>query len=163
MDDVIIQELWDPEQAAQVRQKIGAVKPTKVDRQNNLEKLSGVHDSIGSWARLAHVANEDPKWFYGRWLDRLLPNEKQELDVNVHIHPALPRSTLDGEYAEVIPDGSGNGADGPAQAGDTLSQGGTPYLIGSPTGPEDTSSEDGCGGAFEQPAYQETGGTGSRS
>lgn len=102
-----IVELWDPEEAASVRSRLSARQPSragaKLDKTQFLQDIRGTYYDIGGNARLSHTANEDPKWFYNRFLAPgiLLPQEKQEIDMTVHIHPALQRSALDGEYTDV--------------------------------------------------------------
>lgn len=98
-----VSNLWDPEVQEAVRSKIAHFKRSgkKIDKEGYLQDIEGAYHAIGGFARLAHTANEDPKWFYTRFGERLLPDIKGEMDVNINILPALPRSPLDGEYTDV--------------------------------------------------------------
>lgn len=92
----VIQELWDPVVAAETRARLPARRTgKKIDKEFYLQDVEGAYHAIGGGARLAYEANQDPKWFFNRFGDRLLPTEKQEVDVSVHIYPAIPRTGLD--------------------------------------------------------------------
>lgn len=98
-----IGDLWDPEVAAQVRSKLpqNPYRGKKVDVDSHLQDVVGAYHAIGGFQRLAALANEDPKWFFNRFGDRLLPNVKTESDVNFRILPALPPNALDGDFTDV--------------------------------------------------------------
>lgn len=159
-DDIPI--IWDPDVARITGAKLprSLRRGKKVDKDGYLQDIEGVYHAIGGAHRLAHLANEDPRWFFNRFGDRLLPNVKEELDVNIAIHPPLPPSALDvpmpgilqGVSPELVPrnvisleDHRGRALD-PArhQAPGSFAPG-----DGDPTEPEDSGEADSDGGAFE--------------
>lgn len=129
--------LWDDMNATRVSRPLA--RGRKVDKEGFLQDIEGAYHAIGGFARLAHLANEDPRWFFNRFGDRLLPNIKEELDVNVHIHPPLPPSPLD-EVIDVTPIALDRDRD--------RAPGSPPQGAPCSTGPEHTGEEDGEGGAF---------------
>jgi hypothetical protein len=131
--------LWDEAEAALVRTQISRRAKKKIDKEEFLVDIHGVHQAIGGFHRLAALANENPKWFYNRFGDRLLPNMKEEVDVNITIHPPLPPSPLD-DVIDVRP-----ALDQPRDRAPRSIAQGAPC----PPGSEDSFIEDEESGAFE--------------
>lgn len=140
-----IVSVWDPEEAEPVRSRVptNPFRKTgrKVVRETFLQDVEGTYHAIGGHQRLIHTANQHPQWFYNRYLTPgvLLPQDKAELDVSIHIHPALQRSPLDAEYTDVTElDRGGDQASGSAAQG-----------AGSAGGGENPREQDAAGGALE--------------
>lgn len=97
----IIQTVWDTEAARAFKQKMPIIpRELKFKKEDVLQDVAGIYHVIGGAARLAHTADEDPKWFYKTFKGQLLPAVKQEVDHTHHIYPPLPPSPLDGEWTE---------------------------------------------------------------
>lgn len=153
----IIQELWDPEIARETRERLRGRTSSKVNKQKNLEGVQRAFEAAGGMDRLAYEFNANFKEYMFKFGHRLLPDEKQELDVNFTIHPAIPRSPLDGEYTDV--------AERRAYSGDEhlLPQGCAPQGVGSSGGPENSASQDGESSPFQEPQDTEAGSSGSHA
>lgn len=96
-----ILELWDPQTAQATRERLPEVSRKSINKEAYLQDLAGVYHAIGGHARFAHTAHGDPKWFYKNFLKRLLPDERSEVDFNVNIYPAVPKSSLDVPFEEI--------------------------------------------------------------
>lgn len=135
----VVSEIWDQNLADQVRAKIGPSlrgSKAKINKEHYLQDVHGTFFAIGGHARLAHEANAKPRWFYDKYLRPgiLLPDQHETLDVNFHIHPALARTPLDGEFT-----------DGELDSGGDQAPGSPAPRIGGPAGTDDTTEEDGAG------------------
>ena len=139
--------VWEPDETVSVRSRTleNPLRKSgrKIQKETLLQDAEGVYHAIGGFQRFVHTANEHPQWFYNRFLvpGILLPTEKQEIDMTVHIHPALTRSALDGEYTEVPANGELD--QGRDQAPGSAAQGAR-----GAGGPEDTTIENGEGRAL---------------
>lgn len=97
-----IQTVWDPPFSFEnPYRRLGK----KVAKETYLQDAEGVYHAIGGFQRWVHTANENPQWFFNRYMQpgALLPQDKQEFDLTVHIHPALQRSPLDVPCEDVTP------------------------------------------------------------
>lgn len=155
----VIQSVWDAEESASVSSRVREnplrKSGRKVNKETFLQDAEGVYHSIGGFQRFVHEANEDPKWFFKQFLQpgMLMPNDKQEIDLTVHIHPALQRSALDGEYTDV----TGNGRADNVQPGRAASE------SGGAGGPADPAGQDAGGRALTFGENPAAGGSSSHS
>lgn len=157
--------LWNGEDADLVRGRL--VKPLRVERvakEDYLQDINGTYYAIGGYQRLAHTANEHPKWFYERYLRPgiLLPDEHQSMDVTFHIHPALQRSALD-EPIEGEFDVKDNDQHGTEQAQAHIPEGRATPVSGRSRRGEDPSGQDGGSLALALAQDKEAGRSGSRT
>lgn len=125
----------------------------KINKDRYLQDVEGTYHAIGGFQRLVHTANENPRWFYNRYLQpgTLLAQDRQEVDLTVHIHPALQRSALDVPYKDVT--------DGELDQGGDQTSGGATSSSGGSRGGEDPSRQDGTGRALQLTADKANGGT----
>lgn len=94
---MIANSVWEPDVQADIERRTKYIRKDgrKIARDGFLQDVEGVYHAIGGFARLVHIADDDPKWFFEKFGHRLLPNEKKEIDHNITIQPALPKSPLD--------------------------------------------------------------------
>ena len=104
MDDQLpaIQTVWDPPLNFENPYRRSG---KKISKETYLQDAEGVYHAIGGFQRFVHTANEHPQWFFNKYMVQgvLLPDMRQEVDLTVHIHPALQRSALDVPYEDVTP------------------------------------------------------------
>ena len=106
--------LWDPLLAEPVQSKLKPYDPDKVtvNREHNRSLIQQVFEDLGGRARMAAYFNENYPHFVQVFGKFCMPNPRLEIqgDLNITIRPAIPPSTLDGEFYDVQSSGSSGSA-----------------------------------------------------
>jgi len=87
--------LWDSSEREAAQLITLRRKRTKLDRAKFLEDQQNAYEAVGGYDRLVYEFNKNFSKYYFRLAGNLTPIQKQEVDLNWQIHPALAKSALD--------------------------------------------------------------------
>jgi hypothetical protein len=102
--------LWDPEVARQVRSVLEPYQEPAEDtpgpnRDHFLQRIFKTFEDLGGQDRFTFEMNKAYPFFAKNFLLRLVPNHHEVAvkgSLSVTIRPALPPSTLDGQFEDVV-------------------------------------------------------------